>query len=75
MKLFSFAGDTIFDPFLGSGTTLITAMEHQRNAIGLELEANYCDLIVNRVYKECRVKLQKSPPLEAEKYTMPCWKV
>jgi site-specific DNA-methyltransferase (adenine-specific) len=52
IKLFSFVGDTIFDPFCGSGTTLIEAEIHNRIGIGLEIDANYCELAKNRMLKE-----------------------
>jgi DNA modification methylase len=39
---------TIYDPFLGSGTTLIACEEMARVCVGLELEPKYCDVIVER---------------------------
>ena len=42
------AGDVIFDPFLGSGTTLIASEQLGRVCRGLELDPGYCDVIVNR---------------------------
>ena len=41
-------GATIFDPFLGSGTTLIAAEQLGRKCYGLEIEPKYCDVIVQR---------------------------
>jgi modification methylase len=38
IKLFTFAGETVFDPFLGSGTTLKVARELGRNGIGYEID-------------------------------------
>lgn len=49
IKLFSFIGDTVLDPFLGSGTTMIEAMDNQRIAIGVEKELKYCNLINERL--------------------------
>lgn len=60
IKLFSFPGDTVFDPFAGSGTTLIEAQNLDRNAIGIELEEKYCDLSKSRIKKECGVEFIKS---------------
>lgn len=42
------AGDYVYDPFLGSGTTLIAAEQLKRKCIGVELSPAYCDIIVNR---------------------------
>jgi DNA modification methylase len=42
-------GGTVLDPFAGSGTTLAVAMEHGRNAIGIELNAEYIDLARRRL--------------------------
>jgi DNA modification methylase len=41
-------GDYVYDPFLGSGTTLIAAERLNRKCIGIELSPVYCDVIVNR---------------------------
>ena len=48
IKLFSYVGDTVLDPFAGSGTTLIAAHALNRNVIGLEIDRGYCDLSVKR---------------------------
>jgi DNA modification methylase len=51
-------GDAVYDPFLGSGTTLIAAEITGRKALGLEIDQGYCDVIVQRwqdlVGKEAR---------------------
>jgi DNA modification methylase len=41
-------GDIVFDPFLGSGTTLMAAELTERVCYGLELDPKYCDVIVQR---------------------------
>ncbi|MBK8200271.1 MAG: ParB N-terminal domain-containing protein [Acidobacteria bacterium] len=41
-------GDAVYDPFLGSGTTLIAAQELERICYGLEIDPRYCDAIVQR---------------------------
>jgi len=49
IKLFSFVGDTVLDPFLGSGTTLIACLENNRTGIGVEINRNYCELAGRRL--------------------------
>jgi DNA modification methylase len=48
IKAFSDAGDIIFDPFMGSGTTMIAAEKNGRVAFGTEISPQYCDVIVMR---------------------------
>jgi site-specific DNA-methyltransferase (adenine-specific) len=40
--MFSFTGDTVLDPFCGSGTTMIAALRAGRNSIGVEIDPEYC---------------------------------
>lgn len=49
IKLFSYVGDKVFDPFMGSGTTLISAAMHKRYSIGVDLDQGYCDLALERM--------------------------
>ena len=44
IRMFSFAGDTVLDPFLGSGTTTRAAIQAGRNSIGVEIEPKYLAL-------------------------------
>lgn len=41
IKMFSFAGETVFDPFMGSGTTALAARNLQRNSIGYEINSDF----------------------------------
>ena len=41
IKMFSFIGETVFDPFMGSGTTALAARNLQRNSIGYEVNPDY----------------------------------
>jgi site-specific DNA-methyltransferase (adenine-specific) len=48
IKLFSFREDTVLDPFLGSGTTCRVAKNLGRRSIGVEIEADYCEIAAQR---------------------------
>jgi len=49
IKLFSFVDDIVFDPFAGSGTTLIVANNTNRYSVGLEIDLKYCELSKQRI--------------------------
>jgi len=48
LRAYSDEGDTCYDPFLGSGTTLIAAEKLDRVCFGIEISPRYCDVIVER---------------------------
>lgn len=52
MRMFSFAGDTVLDPFVGTGTTVVAAMLTGRNSIGVEVDADYLRLAAARCRRE-----------------------
>ncbi len=49
IKMFSFVGDTVLDPFLGSGTTSLSAMNLNRNSIGFEINENFLPIIKEKL--------------------------
>jgi DNA modification methylase len=49
IRMFSFVGDTVFDPFLGTGTTSAAALRCGRNSIGSEVDCEYFHQCVSRV--------------------------
>lgn len=52
IKLFSYVGDTVLDPFMGSGTTLVAASQCRRNGTGIEIDPGYCECAVRRIKAE-----------------------
>ncbi len=49
IKMFSFIGDTVLDPFLGSGTTTLAAKKLNRNSIGYEINKDYIEIIKEKI--------------------------
>lgn len=49
IRMFSFVGDTVLDPFLGTGTTTVAAAKWGRNSIGVEIDPHYFSLLEKRI--------------------------
>ncbi|HSO12928.1 MAG TPA: site-specific DNA-methyltransferase [Anaerolineales bacterium] len=62
IKMFSYIGDTVLDPFMGSGTTLIAAGMLGRKAVGVDVDKGYCKLAQKRIENAPEL-LQQSLPL------------
>jgi modification methylase len=52
IRMFSFVGDTVLDPFMGTGTTNVAAAKWGRNSIGLEVDSNYFAMAATRLDTE-----------------------
>jgi site-specific DNA-methyltransferase (adenine-specific) len=52
VRMFSFSGDTVIDPFCGTGTTMVAAMKAGRNSIGIDVDPEYCKMAEERLRKE-----------------------
>src|SRR5580658_117690 len=52
VRMFSFVGDTVLDPFLGTGTTSLAAAKWGRNSIGVEVDPHYLEMAATRLINE-----------------------
>jgi DNA modification methylase len=52
IRMFSFVGDTVLDPFLGSGTTALAAWQTGRNSVGVEVDDEYLEAAVRRFRRQ-----------------------
>jgi DNA modification methylase len=66
VRMFSFVGDTVLDPFLGTGTTSVAAAKTGRNSIGFEVDEHYFDMALKRVandtsslFSETKIEVRK----------------
>lgn len=51
IQMFSFVNDTVIDPFVGSGTTILSCCDYGRNSIGYDINSDYLKLAYKRVRK------------------------
>jgi site-specific DNA-methyltransferase (adenine-specific) len=69
VRLFSNDGDTILDPFMGSGTTGVAAVKLGRKFIGIEIEPKYFDIACRRIseaLKQPDMFIERPKPLKQE---------
>ena len=52
VRMFSFHGDTVLDPFCGTGTTMLAAYNTGRNSIGVEIDSEYCRIAAHRLREQ-----------------------
>jgi len=52
VRMFSFHGDTVLDPFCGTGTTMVAAMRYERNSVGVEIDPQYARAAASRLLSE-----------------------
>jgi DNA modification methylase len=66
--MFSFVGDTVLDPFMGTGTTTVAAAKTGRNSIGFEVDEHYFEMAHKRIANEIGTLFSKAT-IEAFKGT------
>ncbi|MDD5041974.1 MAG: DNA methyltransferase [Candidatus Peribacteraceae bacterium] len=54
-------GEVVYDPFLGSGSTLLAAEQTKRRCIGIELDPTYCMVVIERFQKLTGIKAEPLP--------------
>ncbi len=52
IRMFSFVGDTVLDPFMGTGTTSVAAAKWGRNSVGVEIDPHYFEMAAKRLDRE-----------------------
>jgi len=52
VRMFSFQGDTVLDPFCGTGTTMVASLRYGRNGIGIDIDPEYCRMAARFLKKE-----------------------
>lgn len=64
VRMFSFYGDTVLDPFVGTGTTMLAALEAARNSIGVEIDPGYVEVArarlqdrLQNLYRRCHLEV------------------
>jgi DNA modification methylase len=67
IRMFSFVGDTVLDPFLGTGTTTVAAAKTGRHSIGFEIDEQYFDMAHKRIanvtasmFSKAAIKVRKA---------------
>lgn len=72
IKMFTFVGDTVLDPFLGSGTTVKAAINLERNSVGYEINEKFLPLIKKKIgYNNTLLTLTKKVQIEIIKRKEP----
>lgn len=70
IRMCSFAGDTVLDPFAGTGTTALAALETGRHSLSVEIEPAYIDSIEDRFHKAgsltARIEIYRKPAHAAD---------
>ena len=73
IRMFRFAGDTVLDPFLGSGTTSLAAKKLERNSIGYEINAEFAPVILEKIgrtpsnrFGDCTIEMVEAKRGEAQ---------
>lgn len=68
IKLFTKEGDTVLDPFMGSGTTIVVAQRMKRNSIGIDILPEYIEIVKNKTSPVQYYLVEEKGIYETNKY-------
>jgi DNA modification methylase len=66
IKLFSYEGDIILDPFNGAGTTTLAAWKYRRRFVGIDISREYCERALQRLYGSPHGRIPPGEELSSE---------
>jgi len=70
IKMFSFPNETVLDPFMGSGTTALTAKKLNRNSVGYEINSEFIPIIKEKVGENDAFAQVKMEIIKQQKFTL-----
>ena len=70
VKLYTFEGEVVLDPFIGSGTTAIASLKTNRHFVGYDIEKQYVDMANRRIQNELREIKARKEQARLEKFTL-----
>lgn len=60
VRMFSFVGDTVLDPFVGTGSTMLASLKAYRNSMGIDIDPDYISMARRRLHEEASSFLVKA---------------
>jgi len=60
VRMFSFVGDTVLDPFVGTGSTMLASLKAYRNSMGIDIDLDYISMARRRLHEEASSFLVKA---------------
>jgi site-specific DNA-methyltransferase (adenine-specific) len=67
--MYSFAGDTVLDPFGGSGSTTVAAIRAGRNSVLVEIDGHYVNMAAHKIRDELKRPRTTGPAVQSALFT------